>query len=144
DDAVTHPPVEASSPEPESAWSGRPTHPDPSAESSAVVETNSQPVESLPVEPQSSELVPSEPQPVTPEFSEVVPAAPAVEHALEIVRGETQHERSQDLVGSEPVASSAPPAEGAATPGTPELTLKPKTWEEARDAAMVVTPILDP
>ena len=54
--------------------------------------------------------------------------------------------RDFDVIRAEPV-SLVPPA--AAEPPAPvtdasDLSLKPKTWEEARDAAMVVTPILDP
>jgi PAS domain S-box-containing protein len=95
------------------------------------------------VRAETPEVVKPDPAPdlVRAEVPEVVKPDPAPD----LVRAEVPAANSElDLVHTGPPATAdAPKPEIAAVPA-PELHLKPKTWEEARDAAMVVTPVLDP
>ena len=82
-----------------------------------------------------AEVSPSEPAPVA-EVSEPAPITETPQFSASSVS-------DFDAFRAEPVslvppAAAEPPATGS------DLSLKPKTWEEARDASMVVTPILDP
>jgi HPt (histidine-containing phosphotransfer) domain-containing protein len=106
-----------------SAWAARLESPGPSSDPEVA--------ESAPI----AEAVRSEPAPVA-EVSEPAPITESPQFSASSVR-------DFDAFRAEPVslvppAAAEPPATGS------DLSLKPKTWEEARDASMVVTPILDP
>ena len=93
------------------------------------------------VRPETPAVVRAEPDLVRAETPGVVKPDPAPD----LVRAEVPAAKTGlEVVHTAPPAAAEPPGPEIAAVPAPELHVKPKTWEEARDAAMVVTPVLDP